>query len=79
MEADAAQSKYAVFLSGFGGLAQLGGSSSQVCIVLLAVLEHPAGEHRHVVAATCASFNAFSVAHLAFTFALSAVVWGVSK
>ena len=79
MEVDAVQSKYAVFLLGFGGLVQPGGSSSQVFIVVLTVLELPAGEHRHFVTATRAAFTALSSAHFAFTFALSAVFWGASK
>ena len=79
MDVDAAQSRYAVFLLGFGGLVQPGGSSSQVFIVLLIVLEVPAGEHRHLVAADCAAFAAFSAAHFAFIFTLSAVFWGASK
>ena len=79
IEVDAAQSKYAVFLLGFGGLAQPGGSSSQIFIVLLTLLELPAGEHHHLVAAVCASFNTFSAAHFAFTFDLSAAFWGASK
>ena len=79
MVVDAAQSKYAVFLLWLGGLVQPGGSSSHVFIVLFTVLGPPAGLHRHLVAAACASFNAFSAAHFAFTFALSTAFWGASK
>ena len=50
MEVNAAQSKYTVFLFGFGGLVQAGGSLSQVVIVLLTVIELPAGEHLCLVA-----------------------------
>ena len=79
MEVDAAQSKYDVFLLGFGGLAQSGSSSSQVFIVLLTVLELPAGEHRHLVMSPCAAFTAFSAALFTFAFALSAAFWGASR
>lgn len=79
MEVDAAQSKYAVFLLGLGGLVQPGGSSSQVFIVLFTVLDPPADLHRHLVAAACASFNAFSAAHFAVIFTLRAALWGASK
>ena len=79
MEVDAAQSKYAVVLLWFGGLVQPGGSSSHIFIVLLTMFRLPAGEHRQLVAAACASFNAFAAAHFAFTFTFSAAFWGASK
>jgi hypothetical protein len=73
MNVNAVQSMYAVFLLGFGGLVEPGGSLSQVFIVILTMLGLPAGEHSHLVAAVCTNFAVFSTAHFAFIFALSAV------
>jgi len=79
MVVDAAQSKCAVFLLRLGGLVQPGGSSSHVFIVLLTVLDPPAGVHRHLMAAACASFNALSAAHFAAILTLRVAFWGASK
>ena len=71
-----AHSRYPLFLVGFDGLVQPGSSLSHLFIVLLTVVEFPAGVHRHLDAAVCATLTALSAAHVAYVFVFEWCVWG---